>query len=119
MKRIARTILLILFTLYANGSPVAWVVYAFQADSIAAAYCVNPTNPACHGKCHVNTASNEQRKGSAPSDRVMLEKSLPAPFVLSAPSYRIASTTEFLPPDGADIMAGHPASIYHPPPFRS
>ena len=119
MKRIARTILLLLFTLYANGGPAAWIVYALQADSIAAAYCVNPTNPACHGKCHVNTVTEQQRKGSAPQMRVVLEKSLPAPSILPASPLHPTDDPAFASLDDAIPLAGHPVGVDHPPLSRS
>lgn len=107
--------MLLLFALYVNGVPAYWALYACFADRIAAVYCANPDNPACHGRCHVSAATAKQERQDAPAGAVKLEK-LPI-FVVDIPrSEAFASDDEpYRPSPFVDLSEGFLTSVDHPP----
>lgn len=92
-----------------------WGLYALFDDAVAAAFCENPTNPSCHGRCHVAKTTTKGEKERAQGPEIDLPKILP--FIACS------STVVFDEPAEAvtglyhqpALSAGFPRSVYHPP----
>lgn len=118
MRTAVHIVLLSCVTLYALSAPVMWGVYYLEADAIAAAYCVNPDKPSCHGKCHMAklTAKKSGRDEAPPLVERTIKKPLlfltsvpaaPSPGERPVPSYGSFSSPS--------LRNGYPQSVYHPP----
>lgn len=105
------------FVLFSNSAPVMWSWYLVQADAIARAYCENPTNPCCRGKCHVaKTTAQQQREGepATPAAEMKLPPFvIPTATVVAEPSAVVEVGNGY----AAAILCGHTHRIDHPPPF--
>lgn len=118
MRTVAHIVLLICVTLYALSAPVMWGLYYLEADAIAAAYCVNPDKPSCHGKCHMAklTAKKSGRDDAPPPVGRTIEK--PLLFLTSMPTETSAAERP-VPSYGLlsspSLRSGYPQSVYHPP----
>ena len=118
MKRLLSTITLAALTLYSISGVFLCGIYLLQSDVIAEAFCVNPQQPSCHGKCHIaKLTTNEQEKNDTlPFVEINLEKPLlfhPV-TILQEPVQSI-----LLPPFSSlnlgPLLNGYPQSIDHPP----
>lgn len=117
MRNFLHSILLLLFTLHVQSAPVLWSLYYANADTIAAAYCVNPSNPKCHGRCHIakvtkQQQSNTQGQSENPPERPMPFIMTPAaeqPITENRPHTYTASTER--------VVRGFSSGIDHPPQF--
>jgi hypothetical protein len=116
MKRALASIVLLLFTLYVQSVPAYWVLYALFADRIAIVYCVNPGNPACHGRCHIVATTQKQERQDAPASEIRLEK--PQVFIIDAPSPEAVAGSEgtYRGSPLAELAEGVRPGIEHPPP---
>jgi hypothetical protein len=115
MKKAIASIVLLLFALYVQSVPVYWVLYYVFADRIAAVYCINPGNPACHGRCHIAAATAKQERQDAPASEIRLDK-LPL-FIVHVP-VRPALAERRQPYRDAqfgDPATGFRSPIDHPP----
>ncbi|MEO5930177.1 MAG: hypothetical protein ABIR47_09605 [Candidatus Kapaibacterium sp.] len=115
MTRALRTIVLLLFILYVQSGPVQWVAYGLFADNVAAAYCINPDRPACHGRCHMSALTRGGEKKDAPVVEIAIHKLIP--FTLDgAPNHPAATISiRYRTPDRSRYSSGYPPGIDHPP----
>lgn len=114
LRTILHWLLLVTFALYVEGGAVAWGLYAMFADQIAAAYCVNPTNPCCRGKCHMASATEKDRRQGT-SAEIAAIKTLPFVESSAIPAPLAAPAESFPTRNAGPPPVGHPASIDHPP----
>ncbi|HVZ39900.1 MAG TPA: hypothetical protein VHI13_11530 [Candidatus Kapabacteria bacterium] len=117
MRRAFTILALFTFAIYADGIVAIWSCYYAASDAIAAAHCVNRSNPCCHGKCYVSRLACNTQTGSAPSSAASTLKL--SPYVLQsgeeipAPAPAPVAHCDA----AADTHAGAPPAIDHPPPF--
>ncbi len=119
MRRAFHVIVLLLFTLYVQSGAMTWAVYYLFADDIAAAFCVNPTNPACHGRCHMTQITEKQQKHDAPGVEINIEKPLPFVSGWSQPVAFTDMLTTLYHSADAPLIDGVSTEIDHPPPILS
>lgn len=115
IRSILLCLLLTTFTLYVEGGVVAWGLYAIFADQIAAAYCVNPTNPCCHGKCHMRSATEKDRKQGTSAEIAGVKTVLFVAGEILPPLLVGRSCESYRLHDAGGTAAGHPSPIDHPP----
>lgn len=119
MRNILHSILLLLFTLHVQSAPVLWSLYYVNADDIAATYCVNRSNPKCHGRCHIAKTAEQQQNHSGSQSEHPPER--PMPFIMIPAAEQ--SPTQIRPQTYSSstdrLMRGFSDRIDHPPPFRS
>lgn len=114
-RQIVLWLMILLFTMHVEGGAVAWGLYGIFADQIAAVYCVNPTNPCCHGKCHmVSSTEKERKQGGATLEAAfpkveafVADRHVPPPLVTSA--------EPFPQIERQFTSTGFPRSLDHPP----
>ncbi len=118
MRRLTTIVALLAFALYGNISVVLWACYYVSEDAMAAAYCVNRSNPRCHGKCHVAKMTSDEQTGTRPISPVLTMKM--APFVLAeAGGLQTSPRPRSRHHDAsAAALDGTPQPIDHPPSLR-
>jgi len=115
MRRSLSLILVLLFTLYVQSAPVAWILYALDADAIAAAYCVNPDKPSCHGKCHIIRTTSGEKSPTSPASEITLPDLPPFLGGTFRLSDAVAMNAMFSSATAAGTLQGYHPPIYHPP----
>lgn len=116
MFRLATIFTLVAFALYANSAAALWSVYAVASDAITAEYCINRTDPCCHGRCHMTAETDHEERDAVPtaaSSALKLEPMLAAaPDSWPAP----AAPATFGSPASSATLAGIHRLPDHPPP---
>lgn len=115
MRKFLHFIFLLLFTLHVQSAPFLWSLYYANADTIASAYCVNPSNPGCHGRCHIAKVT-EQQKSQGQSE---YQPERPMPFVMAtAAEQPLAAGHPLAYNSSTDrLVRGFSNRIDHPPQF--
>lgn len=118
MPRVVHIVLLLCVVLYSLSAPVMWAVYYLESDTVAAAFCVNPDKPACHGKCHVVKLTSKARgTDEAPPP---IEQNVEKPLLFFAAQSRDVSliksaTLSYSTVPPFSLASGYPQCVYHPP----
>lgn len=118
MRRLVTIVALLTFTLYGNTSVVLWACYYVSEDAVAAAYCVNRSNPCCHGKCHVARMTSDEQTGTTPMSPVLTMKMAPFVLVGSGALQPPARSRSPHHDASADARDGVVPPIDHPPSLR-
>lgn len=117
LRRTFTIIALLTFAIYANGIVAIWSCYYASADAIAAAYCVNPSKPCCHGKCYIGRLAVNQQSGNTPASAISTLKL--SPYVAATEEALPAATP--IPPayhsPEEHARDGSRRAIDHPPPY--
>lgn len=115
MRSLLHIIILVAFVLYAESTAVMWGLYALFDDDVAAYFCENSSNPACHGRCHVVKTTSKAENDRARGPEIDLPKTLP--FIATSTTIVVVSSVVHATGVLSDplLSAGFPTPIYHPP----
>ena len=120
MRKLLNILVFVSVVLYSLSAPLMWGIYYVRSDAIAAAYCVNPDKPSCHGKCHMAKLMDGDRSHNKSDIPPLLQKTderillLFHETVLSdGPSERLSLGYGKCRP--FVVRAGYPQGVYHPP----
>ena len=121
-KHLATIATLVFVLLYSMSVPVIWGMYYLQADVVAAAHCVNPDVPSCHGKCHVTKLASKQQTDNQTPPLLEVNPEKPLLYVLEAMSEDSApemhSTCAYIT-TSSTLLGGYPSNVFHPPALLS
>lgn len=120
LRRFVHILMLLAFVIQTEGALLTWLAYVVNSNNIATLYCQNPTNPRCHGKCHITkvTVQEEEKGAKQPRVRILLPEQLPCLItestVIPAPTTSVIRFTTSFP---SPLCSGLPQDIDHPPPI--